>query len=255
MRHLTALRWLFVGSLAILIASPLPLSASAITYTDRTLWELSTPGFVNIDFEGITSTFQSFNTSDGLTVNGVQFIGLALTPSSPYQLWVVNPAGTGAEDFGSGSYLKGPMFSSGVPDRQIRVNLPPNIDSFGVDLMTTGSTPQSFAIYVWSGQSPVGGWSVSTVPGNRTFFGLNAGAPITMIEFMLDTGVTYQTYPLLDNFAFGVAAPLSAGTGGSSGEQTDPMGAEVSEGTTLLLVAAGLLVVQRLRRQPAVPLG
>ncbi|MCP5115311.1 MAG: hypothetical protein GY953_31165 [bacterium] len=213
------------------------LNATLIEYSDRASWEAATPGFANIDFD-ITSTYQSFNTAAGVTLDengiapiGVQFVGLA-TPGS-YELTVVDPAFSSAHDHGSGDVLKGPRFLSAEPTRSIEMILPLGINSFGFDLMTYDSLeqqpagPQTFTV-------SVDGTEVTQVvtllqPG-RAFFGVVSDTEVGQIELVLDTGISGRTFPMIDNF--------------SSGSVT-----ATPEAHTYLLVGSGLLLVALLRRR------
>jgi len=217
-----------------------PLTATTVTFTDRATWEATTPGFTTIDFEGLTETWRLYNTVEGVRlpigVEEVQFIGLKPLPSPSYYLGVANTPGA-ENDFGSGSILKGPEFFQGL-DRQILVNLPGGITSFGVDLMTVtwlDPTPYSYNI-VWS-TGAYSGFDTLAQPG-RAFFGVTSDTPISQIRFILASGVADITYSALDNFSYGVA---DAGGEGGLGE--------VPETSTLMLVGTGLLLLSRLRRK------
>jgi len=197
--------------LALLLVITVPVMATTVQYSDRPSWEAATPGFTNIDFEGIVTEqggWASYSDAAGLTVADVQFIGLV--PPSSYALYVVNPVPGSDYDFESGSLLKGPYYFTGTS--KLIVNLPAGVTSFGADLMTLDdSNPATFTVHLSTGEE----WTdiATAARPTRTFFGVN--------------------------FSYGVA---DLGGGGE-----DP--AETPEAATMILVGTGLIAVFGFRRR------
>ncbi len=223
--------------LALLLVITVPVMATTVQYSDRPSWEAATPGFTNIDFEGIVTEqggWASYSDAAGLTVADVQFIGLV--PPSSYALYVVNPVPGSDYDFESGSLLKGPYYFTGTS--KLIVNLPAGVTSFGADLMTLDdSNPATFTVHLSTGEE----WTdiATAARPTRTFFGVTSDTAITQIDFVLTSGTNSVTYAGLDNFSYGVA---DLGGGGE-----DP--AETPEAATMILVGTGLIAVFGFRRR------
>jgi hypothetical protein len=223
--------------IALLLLAAAPLAGSTVVYDDRALWEAATPGFTNIGFEGLTSTYADYSNAAGLTQSGVQFLGLL--PSS-YQLYVVNGSYFPEfHDWGSGAILKGPSYFETQPTRELKVLLPANVNSIGVDLMTIASEPGQFTVVLSTGEQWTG---IGTLDKpNRRFWGVSTDVPIAEIHFQLTSGINLTSLPGLDNFAFG-----TLGAGG--GVPPDPE-AETPEMATIVLVGTGLILLRRLGRR------
>jgi len=219
--------------LILLLLISAPLTAGTI-YQDRPAWEAETLSISTIDFEGLTSTWSSYNTAAGLTVGDVQFAGLA---GGGYSLTVVNSAYDPSHDFGSGSVLKGPYYWGTDLSRQIEITLPSAATVFGLDFMSIGSSPEDFAITLSNGEAWTGLPGVAA-PG-RQFFGVVSETPFTQVQLMLSTGINSVTYPVIDNVAWGAAGAPPPG--------------ETPEAGTLLLVGGGLIMLWRIRRRQALP--
>jgi hypothetical protein len=219
----------FYFVLIVMITSALmtvPASATALLYTDRVAWEAATSGLFTIDFEGLATPGVPSNhsTAGGLTIGGVQFIGL--TPPSSYYLYGQDPATSPNFSWNSGDVLIGPNAAWG--GGYIEVNLPAGgVTSVGTDLMTHTPFAQPVVVSLSTGES----FTVGTY-GNptRAFVGFTSDVPLTSIRFTPENG-----YSIIDNFSDG-SAP----------------GAEVSEANPLVLGATGLLslwIARRLRRR------
>jgi hypothetical protein len=180
--------------------------AALTQFNSRASWNASVTSVSNIAFEGIAPNggFTAFDTSSGLTLSGVNFVGPS--PSSPFPnyLRVVDPVFALTNfDWGSGAVLHGaPNFvaQSGVggPGSSIRVTLPTNVTAMGTDIMSFLAYASAFQVTV---ATTVGSTnfnvSSSNYP-NRAFVGFTSSVPILSIQF-----VGLEGFPTLDNFSFG----------------------------------------------------
>ena len=167
--------------------------------------------------------------------------------ASSYYLYALNPAIGDAQDFGSGTELRGPYLPCTVVGAcasphtsYLSVTLPSGATSFGLDLMTAYPQAQSFTIQLDS--IDVGLVITTQARPTRTFFGVTTDAPISQVRITLNSGVINQTQGLFDNFAYG-----AAGTSGGGGT-TDPSG-DTPEVATMLCVGSGLMAMRLLRRR------
>lgn len=226
-----------VALLLIVFGSPLP--GATLDYASQSDWLGATSGLTTIDFEGvIAGEWQSFSTADGLTVGDVQFLGVK-PATTGYDLWVVNPTAGSESDWGSGAYLKGPLFWSGDPNQAIKAVLPDGVTAFGVELMTMDSDPMEFVVALSTGEQFTG--IATAARPNRTFFGVTTDIPIAEVSFMLASGINTVSRPAIDNFVYGVAG------GGGAGDPINPE--ETPEAATFLLVGTGLVLLYRARRR------
>ena len=200
------------------------------TYTDRASWEALTTSRTDINFSSLNLTpggYQGYNTSSGLTLGGVQFIGWN---GSSYFLYALNPPSGADEDYNSGTILKGPEW---YPNCYLLSVMPANITSVGFDLATVFPGARNIRIQIDGNDLGV---VVTLNRPNLTFYGVQTDTPIGQIRFLVDSGTQYQTMVLLDNFAYGIAAGGGGGGGGGGP-------AETVEATTLLYAATGLALV------------
>ncbi|MBM3786663.1 MAG: hypothetical protein FJW30_20070 [Acidobacteria bacterium] len=202
------------------------------TYNTRPSWEAATTGRADVDFESLglsTGWFQSFSTAAGLTIGGVNIVGVL--DVNQYFLWALNPPSGAPEDFGSSTIIRGPERR---PTSYLSITLPAAVTSFGIDLMTYDPAAQSFAILL-------DGTQVATVTTaarpTRTFFGVTTDAPITEVRLVLTSSTNLTTQGLFDNLAYGSA---------SAGE---PPPGETPEVGTLIATGTGLMMVRYLRRR------
>ncbi len=228
--------------LLLFVSLTAPLSATTI-YVDWADWQAGVSSFEAVDFEGLTTDYASYPT--GLTQGNAQFTGEV--PDGSGQLWVIDPVAHPSHDFGTGAVLKGPVYSSAEPGREIKVSLPADTTAFALELMTVGSSPETFTVMLSTGES----WNdVLTATGmTPQFFGISTDVPFAEVHLLLSTGVNSLTFPVIDNIAYGIT-----GVGGAG----DPLegGAETPEAATLLLIGTGLLLIWRMakresRRNPA----
>jgi len=208
-------------------------------YTDPALWQAATTSYSLIDFEGIlntTGTVQAYSTSSGLTLGGVQFVGVRQVGN--YELLLINPATGWGSNFNSGSLLRGPANFADPFEQSLLINLPAGVTAFGLDLMSQDPSALSFKIVLSTGEQYT---NVATQSNpTRTFFGLTADTAISQISLILEGNVV-DSYALIDNFRYGatyIAPP-------------PPPPEETAELTTLMYVATGFLILfvsRRMRR-------
>ena len=182
-----------------------PADASIMTYSDPAVWAaLVMPGFSTVNFEGLASAGVpgNFSDSSGLTLSGIQFIGL--TPPGSYYLLVQDAATATKYAWGSGDTLEGPN-SAWQPANPgyIQANLPAGTTAFAAYVMThnaSAKTPGSVTVSI-----PATGDTapISTSASARTFIGVVSDAPILSARFQPTSA---STYLLLDDFSAGQAA-------------------------------------------------
>jgi hypothetical protein len=228
----------------VLIANPAGASILG-TYNDRSTWEAVSTNLTHIDFTSIApnpGNFQGYNTSAGLTLSDVTFVGRA-QDNSTYNLFVLHAPSGAPEDWGSGAVIRGPEWYVGS---YFQMTFATGITSFGIDLMSMNPAGASFRVLVDG--VDIGGSSITTGSRpNRTFFGLQSDTPLTQIRLVLDTGTAFQTQGLFDNVAFG---DVNAGSGGGGGgEDPEPPPAETPEATTLLYAISGIGLMYWARRR------
>jgi len=223
--------------LAVLFAG-LPLPASTI-YADWASWQGAVSTYTTVDFEGITDDFASYSTSAGLTIGDIQFVGIS--DNGGYALWVVDSTAYPDHDFGTGDVLKGPAFVSGY-SAILRILLPATTTALAFDLGTYITPSSVYTISLDTGEQ-FPNISVGARP-NTTFFGVTSTVPFTQVDVLMTTGVNWESQPILDNVAYGLAGGGGTGGGGPS---------EVPETTTFLLVGSGLILFWRWRRRAPEP--
>lgn len=222
----------FLHSIGIALLASSIAPASILTYSDRATWTGAVTDVVTRDFSGYTTpgTTASFNTSSGLTIAGVQFVGMWNAGANSLEVVEANGSQWWYE-WGSGAVLKGDSTST---DRRIVITMPIGSYTFGVDLMTGGINASELQIRINGAET----YNVTTQarPG-RQFFGAVSTDVISTIEVLYPTA---GIYPMLDNFSTANAgAPVS----------------ETPEAATLLLAAAGLIYIARRSRNTAPALG
>ncbi|HUS06131.1 MAG TPA: hypothetical protein VMZ52_07545 [Bryobacteraceae bacterium] len=197
---------------------------TTVTFVDRATWLGASTSVTTIDFSGpAAGTAVDYSTSSGLTVSGVQFLGIF--SATGYSLSnVFANASQPWYDWGSGAILRGDDYSA-TYTRSIRAYLPSGgATSLGVDLMTGNTNGGTYTVRV-------NGTTDYLVPTfarpTRAFFGISSDTPITRIDFINPV----NTYSVIDNFSFGSAAA--------------PAAAETPEVATMLLCATGLLLISR----------
>ncbi len=229
-------RTMILVLLAVLLAG-LPLPASTI-YADWPSWQSAVSSYTTVDFEGITDDFVSYNTSAGLTIGDIRFVGLSY--NGGYALYVVDSATYPDHDFGAGDVLKGPVYVSGY-SAILRILLPATTTALAFDLGTYTTPSSVYTISLDTGEQ-FSNIAVGARP-NTTFFGITSAVPFTQVDVLMTTGVSWESNPVLDNVAYGLAGGGTAGGGPS----------EAPEGATFLLVGSGLVVFWRWRRRAPEP--
>jgi len=210
------------SSLAIVLimfaSMTVPAGATALLYTDRAGWEAATSGLTTISFEGFAtpSVPGNFMNAAGLTLNGVNFVGL--TPPASYYLFTQDPGAATYFSWGSGDVLLGPTAAWG--DGYIQANLPAGTTSVGADLMT--HTPYTASIVIRLSTDETFIVETRNYP-ERAFVGFTSNVPISHIQFNPDAG-----YQMIDNFSYGTVT-----------SQDPPV--ETLELVTILLGGTGLL--------------
>ncbi len=192
-------------------------AAPIVLYTSRTTFNAASPGttMTTLTFEGIAAngTLAGYNTSAGLTLNGVNFVGSYSGTSSNYYFLYV--AGQGYVETGN-AVLEGP------PSRDTSINgngflratLPGGVTSVGTDYRNVFS--QNTTLYT-NGMNVI----VTTSDNQTQSFTLNAtnvrqfagfsvltpGVTITSLQFSsaYNSQTGQRNYPVLDNFTFGQA--------------------------------------------------
>ena len=213
-----------------------PAFCTVITYTDQMSWQNATTGdSTPIGFEGIATVGNpaSFNTTTGLVINGVEFIGW--TSATSAQVTVYDPSTNQPYFyFGTGSVLYWAQ-DNGVTGAYpyLEVILPQAVNAVGMNIMAgTGSVFQAGlnnATFVYS-TGPTSGWPTPN------FFGLTSDTAFTTFYLQLPGGNT----PFIDNFSYG-----SEQTGGSGGG-SDPT--DTPEVATFLMIATGLIALSKGRK-------
>ena len=187
--------------------------AAIVTFNDRATFLAHTSSSTTIDFGGIApnGNFTLFETPSGLTLSGVNFVGL---PSNGFGLFVVDGnfcCATYTQRGGQVASLASPL-SGPNGNSPIQVNLPNGTNAVGLDLfsVTNGDVAGVLTDTV---QIKVGAdtFLVPTAPlsvGNgRVFFGFVSDTAVS--SFSIDpTRTDIITSTNVVNFAFGVAAPV-----------------------------------------------
>ena len=229
----------------------------AVGLNDYSAWVSATQsGFNVIDLSSVTVNapgYMLLNTSAGLTINSVQFVGVS---GSGYELTLINGGILAAYNFGSGNVLAGPIYPGGSITQKIVITLPAGYTSIGLDLaglldpsvlsMVLGITLKDAGgntIAYDSGPSTV----TTSTSRQLTFLGATAGTDIRTVEIFVSGTRTVDSRFVLDNFRYGVAQSQSGGG-------DPPPNGEVPEIATNLMIGAGLLFLYRTRRH-CIPLG
>lgn len=198
----------------VIVTMAVPAGATALLYTDRAGWEAATMGLFTIDFEGLATPASPgyYNTPAGLTLSGVNFIGL--TPPDSYYLFVEDPGGSPNYNWASGDLLMGPGWGN---EGHIEANLPAGVTSVAADLMTHTPFAATVVVSLSTGET----FTIPTQSNpNRTFVGFTSSVPISYIRFTPQAG-----FPMIDNFSYGTSGQIT----------------ETPEIETLILATTGLL--------------
>ena len=200
-----------------LLATP---AGASTMVNNKSDWLALTSGVTTITYEGLVGGFPAqyadYSTAGGLTVSGVNFVGVDENANNNLRVWAEYAANVSW----SGSVLEGPMGPG-----YVLATLPNNITAVAVELM---SYPTRNSITV-----TLNGAESFTVPtsNSATWVGFTSNTPISTIRF-----AATSSKPEIDNFSFG-----------SYNSPAD----SVPEPDTIVLGAiglAGLWLGRRLRR-------
>jgi hypothetical protein len=168
-----------------------PARADLIVYTDRASFAANATNLQTITFEGLAppNSFTFFNSPPGLTLQGVTFQG------SPNNLFVIDP-GFNPPNF---AFNSGQFLQENNSGGTLNVALPAGTTAVGLDV--SSFLPQSAILRLSTGD-------VLTVPEpgrpNFAFIGFTSNVPVTSLSIT----ITNNGNPTIDNFSFGVAAPV-----------------------------------------------
>ena len=166
-----------------------------------------------IDFGGIAPAggAVSYFTPSGVTLSGVQFVGVDASGSYGKQLYIESASiPNPGRNWGTGDNLVGDRFGaaqvSGIPHGYIEANLPAGTYSVGTDFMlvhANGSRPSEQVLFdVWTGLTDTQ-FTLSSVANGVAFAGFVSDTPITKIQYRtLGVGGDNSPYGALDNFAW-----------------------------------------------------
>ena len=185
-------------------------NAAIVTFNDRATFSAHTTSLTTIDFGGIapSHSFVNFNTPQGLTLSGINFVGIN-APTSLVLLVVDGQfpfiAYTGRG--GQVASLESPVTGA---NSGIQVNLPGGINAVGMDLFTvitgSGQGTDTDTVRISIGAQTFQVPTVTTSVGNgRVFFGFDSDTPVS--SFII-SATGNQAVADVVNFTFGVAAPV-----------------------------------------------
>lgn len=213
-----------VGGVLCWAAAVAVAAAQPTLYTNKATWT-GVAGPVNvITFEGLAPAagFTPYDTSSGLPLSGVRFIGVSPANAQKNYLRVVDAQYLTGFDFGSGAFLHGPPevvgpAGEGGAGSAISAALPGGITSLGMDLMSFVQYGSVLAVTVTTSNSAQQTFNV-TAPAypQRGFIGFVSALPIIAVRVVGKTG-----FPALDNFSLGgptaIGSPtLAASVAGST---------------------------------------
>lgn len=185
-------------------------SATITTYSTLADWQAIVSDSQLIDFEGLAPAGGNTGYPSGLTVNGVEFIGLSGTT---FGVWDTN--NNSAFNFGSNEAAY--AFATS-PD--VQITLPAGVTAFGIDLFSAVA-PVTYKVSFLGNQYTVPTYSKPT----RAFFGAKSDTAISTVELTLQ-GSNPNYYSFFDNFRF-----------------------DVPEANTYLLIGSGLVGLALLKRR------
>jgi PEP-CTERM motif len=226
---------LFIG-VALVLA---PAYCTTITtYGDAASWQAATTaGYQTVTFEGLTApgTDTYFTGPTGVTVSGVEFIGVTSSGGSSVQ--VIDTSAFPWYNDGSGDALlqDTDRANSSSPIPYINIVLPANITALGMNLFSTSPQALSYSITVDGIPYTVPTFNQPTL----AFWGITSDTPLSSLQLALQ-GTTYNSssHELIDNFSFGTAVD-----GGSEDPSPTP------EAGTYLLIGSGLIGLVAIRKR------
>jgi hypothetical protein len=200
-----------------------PAGATATLFPTKADWTAAVTNIITAPFTGQaeSAAYTWYNTSAGLTVGGVNFVGFTGTLGE-YNLRVYNPAYDSSLERGSG-----PALGGGWSPNNLVATLPAGgVYALEVDIATEVKG-RNVLITLSSGET-----YTITSPANSTmsWWGITSDVPITEIKFSATNTMT-----MIDNFSYAEI----------------PGGEETPEPIGLVLGATGLAAIwlaRRLRR-------
>lgn len=203
-----------------------PAGATATPYPTKADWTAAVTNIITAPFTGQaeSAAFTFYNTSAGLTVGGVNFVGFTGEPNV-YNLRVYNPAFDSTLDRGSG-----PALGGGWAPNNLVATLPAGgVYALAVDI-STEVKGRNVLITLSSGGADTTYTITSPATSTMMFWGITSDVPITEIKFSAT-----NTMAMIDNFSYAEI----------------PGGEETPEPIGLVLGATGLAAIwlaRRLRR-------
>lgn len=199
-----------------------PAGAEPVVYTSSADWTSVVTDIITAPFTGQagSTAYTPYNTSGGLTVGNVNYVGFTGTPGE-YSLSVFNPASDSSLNRGSG-----PSLAGGWSPGYLLATLPAGgVFALAVEI-SSNVQGRDVSITLSSGEN----YTIRT-PTNSTmlFWGVTSDVAITDIKFS-----TTGTFTMIDDFSYG-SIP----------------GEETPEPMSLVLGATGLaaiLLARRMRR-------
>jgi hypothetical protein len=216
-------------------------SVTITTYSNLASWEAASSGQQEITFAGLApaGSETTYNTSTGVTQNGVEFIGYTATPGS-YDIVVLDTTASQWSQFynyGTGDALDlnldRPNAGSALP--YIQISLPTPVTAFGMDLFTASPSALSYTITVAGTPYTVPTNAASgTPPSTPVFWGVTSDTGISTITLTLQ-GTTFNgsSQAFLGDFQFGAADDMS----------------QAPEAATFLLIGSGLIGLVALKKR------
>ena len=213
--------YLLIAMIALTLLAA-PAGAIPLLYDTQPEWAAAVSNIITTTFDGQAgpAAFTWYNSAGGLTVSGVNFVGVT-GEVGDYKLKVYNPSYDSLFERGSG-----PSLGGGWSPGYIQATLPAGGVTALAFNFATEVVSQNVTISLSSGDS-----YTLTSPANSTmkFFGLTSAVPIASVQFSAN-----GTSTMVDNFAYG-----------------DLPAEETSEPAAILLGAtglAGIWLARRLRR-------
>src|SRR5262245_8717597 len=202
--------------------------ATITSFTDRPSWTAASSNITTIDFNNLTAQ-AGFPFSSTLTTGGVTFASF-FNGFASNDIVIKNN-----ENWGTGNYLLGPHQDS-AGNYTFKITFPGSVTSFGTDIMYSGSYESTLLVTLSAG----GNLTTTTTLPNHTgpaFFGFTTDTAISYVAFKPTYISGTENRLIIDNVSFGDA-----------GGGQPPITEETPETSTILLCAAGLLLIRALRR-------
>ncbi|MEO7651457.1 MAG: hypothetical protein ABIZ80_13410 [Bryobacteraceae bacterium] len=193
---------------------------------DRSGWVAASSNVTTIDFSSLTAA-PDFAFQTSITTSGFTFASYYNTNVASNNVLIKNN-----EPWGTGNYLLGPAQDQfGLYTLKITFANP--VTSFGSDIMYNGNYQSTFQVTLSTAEVLT---TTTTMPDytSRAFFGFTSDTPVSYLVFKPTYVFSTEPRIVLDNVSFGDA-------GGAT--------TETPEAATLLLCAAGLLLLNALRRR------